>query len=159
MKKAPAPTAVHSLHRYFVNANYMRTLFDEYIERTKLPPEFGSLDWLNMNVLMGQWYGNLYVVIEGWKELQLADSVINKLLKSPNVPLLKRYRHGVFHFQKKYFDRRFMGLIEANEVPKWIRTLNREFGRFFLEYLKTKTTEELRPPELRAVGVGSSSDE
>jgi hypothetical protein len=49
---------------------------------------------------MSYWYAALYVVIEGWRDLGLADATIDALLQSPNVDLLKRYRNGVFHFQK-----------------------------------------------------------
>ena len=49
---------------------------------------------------MSLWYGGLYVVIEGWKELGLSDPHVDDLLRSSNVELLKRYRHGTFHFQR-----------------------------------------------------------
>jgi hypothetical protein len=77
----------------------------------------------------------LYVVIEGWRALKLRDPTIDDLLGSPNVGLLKRYRHGVFHYQRKYYDERFLGLIvDGQDVVTWVRALNREFGRFFLEW-------------------------
>lgn len=87
---------------------------------------------------MSLWYGTLYVVIEGWEGLKMVDSKIDKVLTSKNVDLLRLYRNGVFHFQKqKYYDKKFMRLIkEGANVVKWMRSLNSEFGRFFLEQLK-----------------------
>ena len=90
---------------------------------------FGSTEWWNELLVCG-----LYVVIEGWKELKLHDPVIDGLLTSPNVDLLRRYRNGVFHFQPEYMDKRFRGFVEEGTEPvAWVRELNKQFGRFFLE--------------------------
>jgi hypothetical protein len=89
---------------------------------------------------MSYWYGGLYVVIEGWQELKLSDTVINGLLQSSNVDLLKRYRNGVFHFQKQYYDNRFIEFMsEGKDSVKWVRNLTQEFGRWFLEWFKTNS--------------------
>ncbi len=83
---------------------------------------------------MSYWYGALYVVVEDWKELNLSDSIIDEMLKSNNVELLRRYHNGVFHFQKDYLDNRFIGIMKDGEnAVKWVRNLNNEFGRYFLE--------------------------
>jgi hypothetical protein len=42
-------------------------------------------------IFMSYWYGGLYVVVEGWRELRLSDPKIDALLTSQNVNLLKRY--------------------------------------------------------------------
>ncbi len=47
---------------------------------------------------------------QGW-ELGLADKEVDALIASQNVELLRRYRNGVFHFQREYFDERFLELI------------------------------------------------
>ena len=62
---------------------------------------------------MGYWYATLYVVIEGYQELKMADSVIDLLLQSPNVKSLRRFRNGICHYQKEYFDELFMGICLA----------------------------------------------
>jgi hypothetical protein len=87
----------------------------------------------DLGLFMPNWYGGLYVVIEGYRELRLSDANIDRLLESKNVSLLKRYRHGIFHFQRNYFDRRFVDLLQAEDVVPWVRGLNSEFGRFFLD--------------------------
>ena len=141
---APKPTEVFTLHRYFIHANFMRHCFFE-----KLKVEGASTELaLEPRIFMDSWYAGLYVVIEGWMELKLTDPSIDELLRSPNVELLKRYRNGVCHFQKKYFDSRFMNLIHEKSVVAWLQVLNREFGRFFLEYLRTHDHADLIPPEL-----------
>jgi len=84
---------------------------------------------------MSVWYGFLYAVIEGWKELKLSCSEVDKLLDSPNIELLRRYRNGTFHYQKDYFDDRFVEFWrDGVDSVTWIRNLHEKFGRFFLEY-------------------------
>lgn len=83
-------------------------------------------------IFMSYWDAGLYVVIEGWRELGLADPAIDRLLSSPNVGLLKRYRNGVFHYQANYFDDRFRGFIESKDSVPWVRELNLAFGDYFL---------------------------
>jgi hypothetical protein len=82
---------------------------------------------------MSYWYAGLYVVIEGWRDLKFSDPVIDNLLQSPNVQLLRRYRNGTFHFQREYFDERFTDFTSSTGTVVWVRNLNTEFGRYFLE--------------------------
>ena len=105
---------VFTLHRYFIWANRMRTHFDSLLsERANR--------------------------IEGWQELGLKDPLIDPLLLSNNVALLRRYRNGVFHFQRTYFDNRFVEFMRDGEnCVVWVRQLNNEFGRFFLSWLDRK---------------------
>jgi len=112
----------------------MRVHFDGLLSETE-PHRVG---WdIETNMYMSYWYAGLYVVIEGWEELQLHDPVIEPLLTSPNVELLRRYRNGVFHFQAEYHDERFLGLIrDGQNVVEWVRTVNQQFGRYFLEHLR-----------------------
>lgn len=127
-----------SLHRYFIWADRMRVHCEEIL-RTKREEvlESGTQEQLEFSMYMSFWYGELYVVAEGWKELKLSDSKIDELLKNQeNLNYLRRYRNGVFHFQKEYFDARFMDLISEKSSPKWIRELQTEFSRYFLDYFK-----------------------
>lgn len=88
---------------------------------------------------MSYWYASLYVVIEGWKELKSHDQPIDRLLENKQyVDLLKRYRNGIFHFQKKYFDERLMNFIkEGEKTAIWAKSLHNEFSRYFLNYFKS----------------------
>jgi hypothetical protein len=129
---------VVSLHKYFIWCNSMRTRFDEIVSNLTPEHNWHDQESIDMNLYMSYWYGGLYVVIEGWQELQLQDPTIDGLLSSPNVDLLRRYRNGTFHYQRKYFDERFLGLIEKGvDVVTWVRSLNRAFGAYFLEWFRT----------------------
>jgi hypothetical protein len=38
---------------------------------------------------MSYWYGSLYVVVEGWRELNETDPKVDPLISSPDVDRLK----------------------------------------------------------------------
>ena len=81
-----------------------------------------------------QWYGSLYVVVEGWEELKLEDQIISKLLNEHQdlKDLLRRYRNAVFHFQPKLLDNRLTGFGKTKDNSHlWIELLHRQFVRFF----------------------------
>lgn len=124
-----------SLHRYYIWANKMRDHFDESLKLSIIKNA-----GIESFMYMSYWYASIYVVTEGWFELGFEDHVIDELLKSDNLDLLKRYRHGVFHYQKQYNDMRFLELLKNGEnAVEWVRKLNKELGRYFLNELKNKS--------------------
>jgi hypothetical protein len=127
-----------SLYRYFIWADRLR----EYFERA-IPKDLRTSvesTWANdYGLFMAHWYGALYVVVEGWKNMALEDAVINKLLESPNVELLKRFRNGAFHFQKEYLDHRFVDFWnDSKQTVPWVRQLNNAFSQFFLKEMSSR---------------------
>ncbi len=91
---------------------------------------------------MSHWYGSLYVVVEGWVELGLQDPIVDTLLQSPNVELLRRFRNGTFHFQRKYWDQRFVDFWDESQgTVDWVANLNEAFGSYFLREFKADTNE------------------
>lgn len=136
--------AVHSLHRYFLWANRMRVHFYDLVPKVANDPERDrfSSEAIEADLYMSFWYGELYVVIEGWKKLGLSEPEVDALLASPNVELLRRYRNGVFHFQKEYFDERFLGFMrDGQNAAAWVSALNRAFGAYFLNSCPRKISE------------------
>lgn len=129
---------VFALHRYFLQANKMRAHYYELMERDGAA-RVDDDAWPEQFLHMCLWYGCLFVVVEGWSELGLSDPEIESLLASPNVALLKRFRNGVFHYQRDYWDERFVGFIgEGVASVDWVRALNRAFGRYFLEWFDSR---------------------
>ena len=100
-----------TLHRHFIWANKMRTMFDGYLKQDLKKKAINRKAWeIETNMYMALWYGLLYVLVEGWeKKLQLRDKVIDKLLKNPNKDLLRRYRNACFHFEQEYNNKEFEG--------------------------------------------------
>ena len=121
-----------TLHRYFIWADRMKVHFDEVLRSKNKDDETYELETF---LYMSYWYAGMYVVIEGWKELKLSDKIVDSLLTSRNVDLLRKFRNGVFHFQKQYFsEKKFVPLItEGEDVVYWIRSLRDVFGLYFLK--------------------------
>jgi hypothetical protein len=143
--------SIITLHRYFIWANRMRIHFEEIVARNSGIITNTKDFLINSTLYMSYWYAGLYVVIEGWTGLKLHDTVIDELVKSPNVALLKRYRHGVFHFQKKYNDTRFREFIEQGEKPvEWVRQLTSELSRWFIDRFNSPRAAQPVVPADRA---------
>lgn len=126
-----------SLHRYFLAANQERVQFEkllaEHAAQRGAAPVYAGENWNESWLWMSYWYAGLYVVIEGWRELGLVDDEVDRLLESPNVDLLRRFRNGTFHYQRTYWSEKLVELIrDGVDVPQWVSDLNRMFGRYFL---------------------------
>jgi len=126
-----------ALHRYYIWANRFREHFEGTL--SVFPPIEHSEELFisDYGLFLSHWYAALYVVIEGWGEIELSDPQIDLLLCSENIDLLKRFRNGIYHYQQNYCDPRFFNLLEAKAMVPWVRQLNLEFGRYFLTHLKT----------------------
>jgi hypothetical protein len=134
MKKISEKKKVFTLHRYFIWANTMKLQFYRILEQTN------NRDITNIELLMymSLWYGLLYVVIEGWQGLNLSDINIDKLLNSPNIALLKKYRNGCFHFQEEYWNEKFKDLINNGlDCAKWITNVHDAIGDYLLNYIQS----------------------
>lgn len=129
---------VLALHRYFFQANQMRTYYDARL----LEEGVASVEdakWIEQWIDLCLWYACLYVVIEGWVELSPSDPHVDDLLKAPHVDLLRRFGNGVMHYQSNYWDERFLDFTTVGaDSAVWARNLNTQFGRFFLEWFQSE---------------------
>ena len=87
---------------------------------------------------MYYWYGSLYVVVEGFRKLQLNDQSIDGLLGSPNVNALRRCRNGAFHFRPTYFSSRSLKVIGSVEFVRWVREVMTAFRSYFDREVKLR---------------------
>lgn len=109
----------------------MRLLFGAELNR--IGSQFDADDAIHRDAYMSLWYALLAVVIEGWNDLRLSDAAVDELLRSPYVDKLRRYRNGVFHFQRRYWDaRRTEFLMGGAESAAWVRRVHDEVGRVLL---------------------------
>lgn len=129
-----------SLYRYFIWADRLREYFEKAIVTSKEMESSLESMWADdYGLFMSHWYGALYVVVEGWKGMGLKDPVVDKLLESTNVDLLRQFRNGAFHFQKEYFDNRFTKFwYDSKQTVHWVRKLNIALGRFFLKEMGSR---------------------
>jgi hypothetical protein len=124
------------LHRYFIWADLMRADLDRWIrsEQKHADPTLDGFTYLVTpgGTYMSLWYAALYVVVEGWRELRLKDATIDRLLASGNTDLLRRYRHGVCHFQQGWLDARLEQFFASKDSAAWVRELHSALGAYFL---------------------------
>lgn len=131
--------ALHTLHRYFIWAHQMQIRFYDLVPQVAQNPNITRFDpeALLADMYMSFWYGELYVVVEGFQDLKLSDPTIDPLLASPNLALLKRYRNGVFHYQRDYFDDRFLDFMQKGKSSAaWAASLTESMGEHLLRELK-----------------------
>jgi hypothetical protein len=136
---------IHALHRYYCWTTLLKRDFEVALSRGDWLPKGAEspliLPWKYMSsdvgMYMAYWYASLFVVCEGWLELGLSDPEVERLLAEPNLDLLKRYRNGTFHYQKKYFDERFTDFQKEQGSVIWVRELSQALGAWFLAYLRS----------------------
>lgn len=148
MEEKELKQAVQSLHKYFIWANRMREHFYKLVPVVANAPtqDRFSTEAIEAELYMNFWYGELHVVIEGWQELGLSDPIVDGLLDSPNLELLKRYRNGVFHFQKDYFDDRFIDFMtKGRDTASWVFDVNDAIGTYFLTRFAKERTQRSSP--------------
>ena len=134
---------LHLLHQYFVWADRMRVHFEAALqvptpEDIYIPLFQEPEKWL----YMCYWYASAYTVVEGFVELGLKDARVEAFLaQTVYVDKLKRFRNGVFHFQKKLMDERFLDFIALPDGGKWLTELWHALGDFFLTQFGLKSTK------------------
>jgi len=137
----PEVFKIFSLHRYFLWAITMRDHYEKAGQRFSPTPSFFENEAANEAFMyLSYWYAGLYVVCEGWQELKLVDPEIDALLKSPHLDVLRRFRHGVYHYQADYFDPRFINAFAlGKDFDDWITSLAHAFNRYLDAWAKNQT--------------------
>ncbi len=130
------------LHKYFMTASLMAQEFDRHLAD---PPQFKFKDAAEEGMMflvskagikMTLWYGSLYVVIEGWREIGMSDPEVDQLLNSPNTKLLKGVRNSAFHFQRHWMDDRLAKFIASKDSVAWVRALKKAMRRVLLAEMR-----------------------
>ncbi|WP_127483221.1 hypothetical protein [Microbacterium oxydans] len=115
-----------SLHRYFLNADYLRDAFQKRMN-TRTSASADSLTaTMDDHIALSQWYASIYVVIEGWRECRLNDDRLDMLLEGDRVDRLRIFRNQVFHFQRAYDNPKLLAFLgsddgDAEAATAWIR--------------------------------------
>jgi hypothetical protein len=131
--------ALASLHKYYLNASKMKHLYELRTRERGFAIALEDDDWAEQWIYLSLWYATLFVVAEGWSELQFTDEGIEQLL-SEEVKLnaLRRFRNGVFHFQSSYHDDRFVDFVALGAASaEWVRALHSALGRDLLTKMRT----------------------
>ena len=124
-----------SWFRYLFWADICYKRVEKLLEASSSPEEIPTNIFI---AHVSQWYGSLYVVVEGWQKLQLEDKFINELLNDHQdlIDLLRRYRNCVYHFQPKLLDNRIINFGKTKKnIHLWLEFLHRQFIRYFSDQL------------------------
>jgi len=83
-----------------------------------------------------QWFASEYVVIDGWKEIQHHDTLIDDFvrLNASDIELLRRARNAVYHFQKNPLDDKLMDFSHAYSKNGWLVDLHMAFLNYLRNY-------------------------
>jgi len=127
-----------SLYRHWVTADSIKeSISFKFDTHGKAPAELEELANLHSaNSRLSVFYGLIYVVIEGYKELKYQDPKIDSLLNNEEfVDALRLFRNSTFHYQKKLVPEKILKFLELHESEKWIKDLHHSFETFFEETL------------------------
>jgi hypothetical protein len=127
-----------SLHKYWINADAVKQVVSTQVGEDSNPPDgirklpemYSS--FARLSVL----YGLIFVVVEGYKELNFTNERVDSLLaKEDFVDALRLFRNATFHYQKQAIPEKAMKFLELKESESWIRELHLSFKLFFEEAL------------------------
>jgi hypothetical protein len=123
-----------ALHKYFLNADFLRDVFMRRLHRKEKPTEVDFVSSMDDVVALSLWYATVYVVIEGWREAQLADPEVDALLADAKTEHLRRFRNQVFHYQREYDNPKLLEFLghsqaDAQAATDWIQRTHTALGR------------------------------
>ena len=101
----------------------------------------------DLGIFMGAWYSYLYVVIEGYKELELHDIEIDELINSDHVDRLRRFRNSTFHYQKEWLSHKTLEIFEndlEDDHVDWVQNLHLKLGAFISREIKKQHSPEIK---------------
>lgn len=139
-----------ALHKYFLNADFLRDVFMRRIKRDQSPGDTDPITWMDDMIAMTLWYATVYVVIEGWRSTKLADAELDVLLADGHVDKLRRFRNQVFHYQREYDNPRlleFMGADDrdAHAATDWIKRTHTALGRAIQQAVEDRLGNRILP--------------
>lgn len=90
---------------------------------------FGYIaDYFNV---LATWWSMVYVLVEGYKEVETTHPKIDSLLEQvEKVDALRRFRNGMFHFQSEPIHDKLMTFAEIPGVEKWVDDLQSAFEEY-----------------------------
>ena len=134
--------------RYLYWANLQKQRFDDCVADHD---ESDNVKKWRFIALLSMWYASLWVVIEGWESIPLADPHIDEIIKAgPKYKrMLRRFRNGVYHYQLSLTDRRNLDFLNASGGFSWSHLLHEEFCRFYWELFEAGDIPASLRPKFR----------
>ncbi|WP_282110066.1 hypothetical protein [Shewanella algicola] len=123
-----------SLHKHWLNADAVKEVVATKIGGDHSLPD-GLAEFAELHssfARLSVFYGLIYVVIEGYRELKCANPKVDELLSQEDfVDALRLFRNSTFHYQKNPIPEKVLKFLEFPESENWIRALHLAFKRFF----------------------------
>jgi hypothetical protein len=137
--------ALAVLHRHWLAADSIkyhlrRSMKAEPEKEIGLPQELAQAGQMQSAFFaLGTSYALLWVVVEGYRELNLTDDRIDGLLEREDlVDALRRFRNATFHYQRDPLGDKIMTFLTAADSEVWVDDLHKSFDHFFNERLALK---------------------
>lgn len=131
-----------ALHRHWIVADAVRAVLQQ---KTATPMQeklaihkfgidhvaFG--EHVSMLCRMQVWYSLLYVVVEGYRELEQKFEPLEEVLANGDyVNLLRRYRNATFHYQSDALNDKLIDFLDEKDSEVWIKELNKQLEAFLM---------------------------
>ena len=137
-----------ALHRHWLAADAVKQFLFAAIpvdeKRTILPKDLIDVAqvWSAM-LRLGVFYALMYVVVEGYRELDCHDPAVDELLaETEYVDAFRRFRNATFHYQDDPISPKLLEFLEAEGSEKWAQKLYAAFKAFFERNLPIKEVIE-----------------
>ncbi|MGF1747139.1 hypothetical protein [Vibrio cionasavignyae] len=132
-----------ALHSHWLNADAVKVVSNTDIPVDEsFPIEIQKLSQLHSSFRrICVFYSLLYVVVEGYRELNSSDEKVDSLLEAVDfVDALRLFRNATFHYQKTPISEKAMKFLETDNSELWIQELHSSFRQYFEKQLLIEET-------------------
>ncbi|WP_434633137.1 hypothetical protein [Vibrio sp. SCSIO 43086] len=134
-----------ALHSHWLNADAVNVVINANLPvDDSYSSELKSLSQLHSSFRrISVFYSLLYVVVEGYRELDITDERVDSLLEQYDfVDALRLFRNATFHYQKAPIPEKAMKFLETENSENWIQDLHVAFRQYFEKQLPIRETME-----------------
>jgi hypothetical protein len=123
----PADRSPHDMPRnfYFPACLLMCKRHRQLWAQVSAKPQADTVS--DLIIFNAYWFASLYVVVEGWRGLNLSGAEIDKIIDE-HLDSLRLFRNAVFHFQPKNVKHKQWA---DHEKWNWAERLTLAFERYF----------------------------
>ena len=132
-----------ALHSHWLNADAVKVVINTDIPIDEsFPSEIQKLSQLHSSFRrVSVFYSLLYVVVEGYRELNSVDEKVDSLLEAEDfVDALRLFRNAIVHYQKAPIPEKAMKFLETDNSEYWIQELHSAFRQYFEKQLPIQET-------------------